>query len=175
MNLSPGDLRTLFGRTLFLLDDAPVSEAAKPEESAEAVVAEPVTVPKPLPIPQPFLRGGKPVVWKLKPASRLALLLRDSEFKNKELTALLKQCMVQSGIPLEVVGFGVFEDGCQHFDLEDMPTPLGILFQAFPAGHASPQEWEGHVVFEAQPLASLTQEAARQQVIFTLKQCKSLV
>ena len=170
MDLSPQDVLRLYGKHLFV-----INPPQQPQAAGDAPIEEQPAAPTMPAVPPAFLKGGKPINWKLKPESTLALILAEPEFKNKDLTALLKQCMIQSGVALDKIGFGVFDAGCTHFDLSDLPTPLGIMFGAFPAGTDAPVQWETKTVFGAQSLAALHQEEQRQQLILMLKQCQNLM
>lgn len=158
MNLTPQDVKLLYGSLLFRMEHG--SGAETPEKEAHPTV------------PPEFLKSGHPIDWKLKPDSQLALIIRKSEFGNKELTGLLKQCMVQSGVSLKKIGFGVFNDDVNEFNLMDMPTSAGILFSAFPEQASQPVEWNDKHVFGADPLKSLSDEAKRMELILMLKQCQ---
>lgn len=158
MNLTPQDVKLLYGSLLFRMEDQTVSEETPKEELPT--------------VPPEFLKSGHSIDWKLKPDSQLALIIRKSEFGNKELTGLLKQCMVQSGVSLKKIGFGVFDDGVSEFNLMDMPTSAGILFSAFPEQLSQPVEWNGKHVFGADPLESLSEEAKKTELILMLKQCQ---
>lgn len=158
MNLTPQDIRLLYGSILFRME----SKSEQPEFTEAA----------PLTVPPEFLKSGHSIEWKLKPDSQLALIIRKSEFENKELTGLLKQCMVQSGVSLQKIGFGVFDDGVSEFNLMDMPTSAGILFWAFPDQISQPVEWNDKHIFGAAPLENLSDEAKRMELILMLKQCQ---
>ncbi len=158
MNLTPQDVKLLYGSLLFRMDEPGESEESQAEELPT--------------VPPEFLKSGHSIDWKLKPDSQLALIIRSSEFGNKELTGLLKQCMVQSGVSLKKIGFGVFEDGVSEFNLLDMPTPAGILFSAFPDQISQPIEWKDKHVYGAASLSALSEEAKRTELILMLKQCQ---
>jgi len=158
MNLTPQDVKLLYGSLLFRMETPGESEEPQAEELPT--------------VPPEFLKSGHKIDWKLKEDSQLALIIRKSEFGNKELTGLLKQCMVQSGVSLQKIGFGVFEDGVSEFNLMDMPTPAGILFSVLPQQMPQPVEWNDKHVFGADPLESLSEEAKRTELILMLKQCQ---
>ncbi len=158
MNLTPQDVKLLYGSLLFRMES--------PGESEESQAKELPTVPPEI------LKSGHKIDWKLKPDSQLALIIQTSEFGNKELTGLLKQCMVQSGVSLKKIGFGVFEDSANDFNLMDMPTPAGILFSPFPNQVSQPIEWNDKHVFGAESLVTLADEAKRMELILMLKQCQ---
>lgn len=158
MNLTPQDVKLLYGSLLFRMETPAESEESQAEELPT--------------VPPEFLKSGHAVEWKLKQDSQLALIIRKSEFSNKELTGLLKQCMVQSGVSLQKIGFGVVPDDAHTYNLLDMPTPAGILFSPFPDQQTQPIAWGGHHVFGAAPLAALSDEAKRTELILMLKQCQ---
>lgn len=158
MNLTPQDIKLLYGSLLFRMENQSENHEAQKEEHPT--------------VPPEFLKSGHKIDWKLKADSQLALIIRKSEFGNKELTGLLKQCMVQSGVSLQKIGFGVFEDGVSEFNLMDMPTPAGILFSALPQQTSQPIEWNDKHVFGANPLESLSEEDKRMELILMLKQCQ---
>lgn len=159
MNLTPQDVKLLYGSLLFRMEISTENEEATPE------IEQPT-------VPPEFLKSGHSIDWKLKPDSQLALIIRKSEFENKELTGLLKQCMVQSGVSLKKIGFGVFNDGVSEFNLMDIPTSAGILFSAFPKQVSQPVEWKDKHIFGAAPLESLSDEAKKTELILMLKQCQ---
>ena len=68
---------------------------------------------------------GPLVDWKLKSASSIALVIHEREFSNKTLTTFLKQAMIEAGIPLEKVGFGVISGNEKQYDFSEMPLSSG--------------------------------------------------
>ncbi len=161
MHLSPADVRRLYGSLLFRI----------PSEEGEKESEAPTAKDRPG-VPPAFLKGGAAIDWKLKEHSQLALIIAQSEFKNKELTSLLKQCMLQSGVDLSKVGFGVMPDEAGQLDVTDLPTPVGVLFRSFKGQAGTPVEWADKVLFEGSQLTSLGDEGKRQELILILKQCQ---
>lgn len=159
MNLTPQDVKLLYGSLLFRMESPASSEESREISSVPTV-------------PPEFLKSGDSVEWKLKPDSQLALIIRKSEFSNKELTGLLKQCMVQSGVSLQKIGFGVVADDVNTYNLLEMPTSAGILFSTFPDHISQPVEWNDKHVFGAASLSALSEEVKRTELILMLKQCQ---
>ena len=137
MEFSKEDVLRLYGRQLFIV---PATEMA--------VVA-------------PAFQSGKAVTWKLKPQTRLALILRAEEFSDKKLTSALKGYITAAGIDARLIGFGVMEGEGDAWDLRDMPCPLGVVFGGGPVdASAIPiQDKEVHAVPSLSVLASDTAAA----------------
>lgn len=169
MNFSLTDVKQLYGSLLFRL---PGTEAKEESEDSSPESSGPVAEP-PIPtVPPAQLKQGASVTWKLKPESTLALIISSSDFSNKELTGYLKQCLLQSGVPLDKIGFGVFPDGMTEFDLQDIPTSAGILF-CEPAGlDATPIQWQDRTILISSPLSSLSEESQRKSLVLQLKQAQ---
>ena len=85
-------VRNLYGNVLYMTPEDPTADQAKPdkvqEEKKEAISA---------------------VVWKEKAASRILFIIREDEFRNKELTSLLKKIVASIEIPFEEAGFWCVE------------------------------------------------------------------
>jgi hypothetical protein len=68
------------------------------------------------------------VRWITKPDARLTLILSEAEFRDRNLTDLLKNIVSALQIPFEHCAFGVVTGALftQHFD--SLPTAIGLLF-----------------------------------------------
>ncbi len=133
MEFDKKDVLQLYGKHLFIIPDD--NEISKPEAKpvAESVTVSPVETlvgePEPDSEPAPvYFQAGKPVTWKLKPDTRLALVLRGEEFANKQLTSALKGYIVGAAIDTKLIGFGILEGEGNEWDLRDMPCPVGVVF-----------------------------------------------
>lgn len=169
MNFSLSDVKQLYGSLLFRLPEAEV------EQSQETATPEPDAVPveRAIPtVPPAQLKQGTSVTWKLKPESTLALIISSSDFGNKELTGYLKQCLLESDVPLENIGFGVFPDGTTAFDLQDIPTSTGILFCEPDGLDAAPIQWLDRTILISSPLVCLSDESQRKSLVLQLKQAQ---
>lgn len=134
----------------------------------EAKVAEPeVAKVEPIEkISEPDLScftSGKPVIWKMKPGSRLALILQKSEFTNRDLTGLLKASIVKAGIDPAMVGFGIIEDQCTAINLEEMSVEVALICNKLGTNFSLPVEWSGKKVWCVSPLAELPASFEKQQ------------
>lgn len=172
MNFSLKDVKQLYGSLLFRIPESEAQDSPEAPKAPSSEVAAPPVEPAIPTVPPEQLKHGASVTWKLKPDSTLALIISASDYGNKELTGYLKQCLLQSGVPLDQIGFGVFPDGATEFDLQDIPTAAGILF-CEPAGlDASPIQWLEHTILISSPLSTLSDESQRQSLILRLKQAQ---
>lgn len=155
MDFSREDIARLYGSRLFILSGetegllAPPAQE-KPEAEGAPVAKEPEPAPqpeKPAPPPEPkapeptLLIEGFPAVWKMKRDAKLALILHEAEFKDKELTSKLKNMVVEAGIPTGEIGFGVIQTNSTSLDLRDMPVEKGIIFGPPPGMDLTPAVW----------------------------------
>jgi len=108
MQLSPSDILRLYGKKLFILEEKEQSTSPNEQEVKRPQIAatEPAKEVDAVQAPSLF-SSGAPVIWKMKPEAKLALILHKSEFTNRELTGLLKASLVKAGINPALVGFGV--------------------------------------------------------------------
>lgn len=156
MKLNSSDILRLYGKKLFVLEgweksdtvDKDILEQAPKQEtevSEKVEIAEtPVEVPEKKAEPQEVevvvetkpespkidlsrFTTGSPVVWKMKPSAKFALILHKSEFTNRALTSLLKQSILKAGIDPALVGFGVIENESTHVKLENMSVDFALI------------------------------------------------
>lgn len=89
-------------------------------EKVEEIAAPEVALPQPAVV-------GHAIQWKLKPASTIALLMTQADFSNRILTQALKQLVLDAGIPVESIGFGILPSE-SPWDFAAMPVPVAALF-----------------------------------------------
>ncbi|MEO1448689.1 MAG: hypothetical protein AAFV07_04130 [Bacteroidota bacterium] len=182
MDFSREDIARLYGSRLFILSgEGEAAVSAPVEEKAEATAPEP---PKPAPepvvekVPTPpepkiqeptLLVEGFPAVWKMKREAKLALILHEEEFKNKDLTSRLKNMVVEAGIPTGEIGFGVIQTNATSLDLRDMPVEKGIIFGPPPGVGSSPAVWRGKTWYLTHKLATASDPDAQAHMQNTLK------
>ncbi len=174
MNLSLSDIQRLYGKQLFVIGESKTPEIHSTSTDALPSVKHSHTPATVVAEALPF-QSGDPVAWKLKPGSTLSLVLSSSDFDNRTWTGWLKQCIVQAGVPLDKVGFGVYADTAQEVSLQDMSTSVGVLFGKYPSALASPASWDGKFLFGADSLSSLQDTRKQQEVTLMLKQCLHLM
>ena len=141
MDFTPEDVRRLYGPRLFLLPDAlaaspqsvPVeaAEAAAPSPPEPAVTAEAPAAPDPA-----IFAAGSAIDWKMKANANLALVLTAAEFSNRELTALLKQAVLDAGVNVARIGFGIYESEAPNWNFGSMPVSVAVVCGAC-AGYLS--------------------------------------
>ncbi|MEL6731728.1 MAG: hypothetical protein AAFO96_19035 [Bacteroidota bacterium] len=164
MNLNPSDVKRLYGQTFYLVA-APPPEVPEPQEKlpeptpapkeSEPTSPKSQTAPKPA---YPFLEAGAWANWKMKPQAQLSIILQENEFKNRSLTSLLKEIIVQSGIDTQIVGFGVIPDSVPEVILTDMPTSFGIICYTFTSKLPKEVLLKGKTFFPAAPLEMLAND-----------------
>lgn len=135
MLLSRYDIHRLYGPRLYVLQETAHAQAAivekedkptvlptpsLPAEKVEESAAPAVASPPPAVV-------GHAIQWKLKPSSTLALLMTQADFSNRILTQALKQLVLDAGIPVESIGFGILPEE-SPWDFAAMPVPVAALF-----------------------------------------------
>lgn len=138
-------------------------------EKAEKIVTEPQE-PEPVEVLEKVeapdlsrFSSGKAVVWKMKPSSKLALILPKSEFTNRELTGLLKASIVKAGIDPAFVGFGVMEEGSQAINLDDMAVNFALICNKLGGDLSSPVELAEKKLWLVPALAELAAQPEKQE------------
>ncbi len=137
---SADSLALLYGETFYispqdLLAPDPVETVVKAPVPPVAVEKVPSTkesipqVPKtklePVEEAAPRKRG---ITWKPKTSSVVLFVLQIAEFKNPELTELLKKIVESLGIPTDMVGFGQIDGPVQLEEFDHMPNPHAVVF-----------------------------------------------
>lgn len=167
MEFDKKDILQLYGKNLFIIPDdneipkpeaKPVAEPAVVSAPVETPAAEPESVLEPALV---YFQAGKPVTWKLKPDTRLALVLRSEEFANKQLTSALKGYIVGAAIDTKLIGFGILEGEGDEWDLRDMPCPVGVVFGGG-ATAAGPIMLGTNQVFAVNSLAAISTDRGSQ-------------
>lgn len=167
MEFDKKDILQLYGKHLFIIPDDKVAPQPETKPVAEPVAVSP-PVETPIAEPQPVaesgpvhFQAGKPVTWKLKPDTRLALVLRSEEFANKQLTSALKGYIVGAAIDTKLIGFGILEGEGDEWDLRDMPCPVGVVFGGG-ATAAGPIMLGTNQVFAVNSLAAISTDRGSQ-------------
>ncbi|WNJ16936.1 hypothetical protein [Pontibacter sp. G13] len=114
-------------------EQSPEVQQSEQVESQAPVIPQEVVPPKPVTSP-PFeagrLTAGKPVQWKLRPTAKMVLVLSEEEFRNRQLTGQLKVWVEQAGIPIQEVGFGVFDGQDSSWDFSQSPLLTVLCFHS---------------------------------------------
>ncbi len=111
MKLSIATVQRLYGPKLYILQESVTDENSIMEISN----------------PQLFLIGQS-VDWKMKPNTQMVLILKEEEFSQKPLIDLLKSMVLKAQIPTDLIGFGIMPKDAEEISLEDIPTPVGVLY-----------------------------------------------
>lgn len=163
MEFNKEDVMRLYGRHLFVVPDGTGADKPLADEPAiDQVKPEPPVAPEP--VKAPAFQSGKLVVWKLKPQTRLALILHEEEFFDKKLTAALKSYITAAQIDTKLIGFGVMQGKEQAWDLRDMPCPTGVVFGAGEIDFSGSQVGKGRV-YAVPALAALATDASATQSV----------
>lgn len=68
------------------------------------------------------------VIWYAKPGATVTVILSANEFKDAACVAVLKKIVAALGLAQNQVAFGKVSGELQPSQLEEQPTPLGIVF-----------------------------------------------
>lgn len=151
MNFTSKDVQRLYGKKLFLIEE-------EETKSLEATISV-------------WDSDGESATWYMKPNAKLALILSQSEFRNKSLTQQLKTCVQEAKIPPEEVGFGMLPDQPKGINLGDIPTGKGLLFWVDDADQIQESAQNEKSVFLVPKLQEIISfPAGRAQLIAVLKQ-----
>lgn len=162
---SPETLSMLYGESFYIFPedalspvvaDAPQAAVETPHVKQEAVTKTPEP-PKTKLEPVKEAVPQKPgITWKTKPASKVLFVLQLAEFKNPELTDLLKKIVDSLGISTEFVGFGQIDGPVLLEEFDQMPNPHAVVFDAdIWGGKENPVKLGKGEVFFTQCLAKL--------------------
>lgn len=184
MKLSKADIKNLFGEHLFIIPD----DQASPETVVETVEEPVATIERPVeakgvveekivetveeaitqaPAELKPLSEGEPVVWKMRTGATLALVLTESEFKNKLITGSLKQIVVDAGINPKEIGFGVLNESAEEWDFSEMPVPTAVVFRAIPV-KKNPVVLSNGKVHISYPVAEVVMDTHKQSALLKL-------
>ena len=180
MDLSREDVRKLYGEWWYIVpDDAPVQEVEAVAENkieVEAEVVEEKSPPEPL-LDDVIFSQGESIVWKLKVEAKIAFVLLESEFTNKNLTASLKSYVLQAGSSLSEIGFGIIQQQATQFDLSNVPVNQVVFFGTFSQSDLpSSYTWKDKDFFFASTLTHiLTGEDYQENTVELLRQAQFLL
>lgn len=115
------------------------------------------------------------ITWRLKPTPpRILFVLQAEEFRNKELTELLKKIVESLKIDTDLVSFGSIGGPISLAELQAMPAPIAVLFDQSLAEGQNPQPVAVGEVFFSHPLADLAQDNTLKRLLWDyLKQVQS--
>lgn len=113
MKLSRTDIGYLYGNTFYLIPEGISSNKQQEDPSLKT-----------------FFQGSN-ITWKIKSQSKIALILEETEFSNRNLTNSLKSLILQANISPTQIGFGIIQQIDHNFDLTDMPMKIGVFFGGF--------------------------------------------
>jgi len=161
MEFRAEDIKRLYGKRFFQLPDLEKGETSETKEIPSVTQAPaPEDKEEPEPIdPTTFLLGGDAIDWKMKPAARLSLVLDAETFADRQLTSHLKQAVLEAGIDVKGIGFGVFPTNSQKWDFTDMPVGYGIIMGACNDQLTEIASVEGKTIIPAPLLAKAVKDA----------------
>lgn len=163
MHLTPQDVKRLYGSILFRLPEQVMTAPAAEESAAPQPPAqEPTTRPEPEPAPTDWLTQGSAITWKMRDGARLALVLTQAEFSNRELTGQLKQAVVAAGIAPGEVGFGIYDPQAEAWNFSDMPVPQAVIFGACAGKLTEAVDLDGQKLYPAPLLSGAEVDALSQ-------------
>ena len=161
MKFTLQDIKNLYGDYLYVLkEDAPIQEVS-------SIVAEAETQ---------LFQEGVNVNWKMKPNSKLALVLSQEEFENADFTSQLKQWVLQAELDTKGIGFGIIPKGAEAIHFTDMPVEIAVVFGPPEAPGVDSITIDKKDIFILPPISLLLTDASGpQRAISTLQQAKFLI
>jgi len=179
MEFTPEDVKRLYGTRLYLLpDDAEAAlllvDPGEPETSV-ASAPEPTAKPEAPATPDPAIFAiGRAIDWKMKANANLALVLTASEFANRALTALLKQAVLDAGVNVARIGFGIYEAEADSWDFGSMPVSVAVVCGACAGKLSQPLAVKDKQLFPAPFLAEAARHPDQQaQLAVVLRQARA--
>lgn len=195
MEFTTQDIKQLYGTYFFVLPETDIDEETTSNEVTEIAVegnssseisSTNTTAPAPVwategsqnksissessNLYHEFFMEGELVNWKMKPQTQLVLILQQKEFSDRSLTASLKNYIVEAGIPINVIGFGVIPDEAKKLNCSDMKPDVGVVFQLFGKKLPSPMEINGKSLFAVADLALINSKPAFQKRLVQILQ-----
>lgn len=159
------DVLQLYGPALYRVG----GEVFSPQEMPASPTPEAPLVETPAtPVTETTQQPDKPgIVWRLKDtAPKILFVLQAAEFKNKELTDLLKKIVESLGIAAELVSFGSITGPFTVAELDAMPAPIAVLFDQTLLKDTNPQAVKAGEVFYSHPLAALSVDNALKRILW---------
>lgn len=176
MHLTPEDVKRLYGARLYLLpeDQAALPADSPAAETTQAPSVEPTPPDSPaVPDPQRFLAGSA-IDWKMKPNANLALVLTQAEFDTRELTALLKQAVLNAGVNVARIGFGIYEAEAESWDFGSMPVEVAVICGGCAGQLPEALQAQGKYLLPAPALAEVSRSPGQQaQLEVVLRQAQA--
>lgn len=178
MDFTPEDVKRLYGSRLFLLPDDPAaSPLSVPTEHAEATTTatpEPAVEAKaPAALDPAIFATGTAIDWKMKANANLALVLTAAEFATRELTALLKQAVLDAGVNVARIGFGIYEADAPNWDFGSMPVSVAVVCGACAGQLSQPLTVGDKQLFPAPSLSDAARHPDQQaQLGLVLRQAR---
>lgn len=142
LRLNLQDVRVLYGDLIFAIPES-----------------QPVVAPQAPPLS--VFRTGPQPVWKMKPQAKIALLLEEAEFSNKQLTGQLRDWILAAEIPTEAVGFGILPTDALQIDLAGMPANTALGFSLLGFEKPFSLQAEQQALFFTHPLREILGHAQR--------------
>lgn len=150
MEFTHEDIKRLYGKMLYRVEGEEVPTLT--EATEEEAVALPVSVSVPevevepqqeaakqAPVHQGpvWLGQGTGMTWKMKPTAKLAILLTEAEFADRELTTRLRKAVERVGLDTSLVGFGIYPAE-REFHVTDCPVDVMLLCSELPVPEVVP-------------------------------------
>ncbi len=113
---------------------------------------------------------SEPINWKNKPTGKITFLLEETEYKNKELTNLLKNIVIALKVPFENVSFGMIKRGFREENLKQMQTPIGLIFGKFLFPWKEKVIIDGKEIYSVASLMEMTVNKKNKKIAWDLMQ-----
>lgn len=164
MKLSKADIARLFGDVFYLIREDTMPQTQEQLKASSSLI---------------FTSGNR-ITWKVKNNSKIALILEEPEFLNRNLTNSLKSLILQAQIAPSEIGFGIVKNLDASFKLDDMPMNIGIFFGGFTDSAKSklPKSMtqNGKDLFFCDRISKIvSQDSLQEEVITMLKRVKFLI
>lgn len=161
MKLTAQDIKNLYGEFLYVLkEELPPQQVSSIVEEAKSNL----------------FREGAEIDWKMKPDSKLALVLAQEEFETAELTAQLKQWVLQAEVDTKGIGFGIIPKGAEAIQFQQMPVEVAVVFGAPEAPGLDSISIDKKDIFILPSIHLLHADpSGPQRAISTLQQAKFLI
>jgi DNA polymerase III psi subunit len=157
------DVHQLYGPKLYRVGSEDMqAQALLDPPVAPRLEATPIQTPV---VETPAATSG--ITWRLKATSpRILFVLQAEEFRNKELTELLKKIVESLKIDTDLVSFGSIGGPISLAELQAMPAPIAVIFDQSLAQGQNPQPVAAGDVFFSHPLADLAQDNTLKRLLW---------
>ncbi len=143
--------------------DYPVSKTLRPinQEMDSSEVSKNIENKPPK---NPF-QGETKITWKSKANTKFFVIVSEAAFTNRMLMIALREFIIESGIPVGYINFGVYPTGAIEWDISDMTLPLGVLFAPSLGFTKEPQRLGTKLIYSAPDLLQLIEKTELQKIL----------